>query len=341
MRAFQIVSPRSYRFFDDIDTPTVGDGEVLIRIKKLGFCGSDLNTFRGKNPLVIYPRIPGHEIVGTIAEVGTHVPSHLRIGDIVTVMPYTSCGTCTACREGRENACKNNETLGVQRDGGFREYIVVPHETLVTGVSDLPLQSVCLIEPLAVGFHAAKRGAIRSGDYTLVIGCGMVGIGTIVGSRRRGSIVIAVDIDDSKLDLARKAGAEFAINSAVDDLPRRVLEITNGDGPKVCIEAVGLEATFRLAVEVTSFCGRVVYVGYAKNPVSYDTKLFVMKELDIRGSRNANREDFREALEAIRDDTIPTEGLITKELDFEEAGAALEYWDANPGNVSKILVSLA
>ena len=341
MKAFQIVSPRSCRFLDDLDPPTAQSGEVLLQIRKLGFCGSDLNTFRGKNPMVSYPRIPGHEIVGTIAEVGDDVPSHVRTGETVTVTPYTSCGVCVACREGRENACKNNQTLGVQRDGGFREYIAVPYRTLVTDVSDLPLQSVCLIEPLAVGFHAAKRGAIRSGDYTLVFGCGMVGIGAVAGARRRGATVIAVDIDDAKLDLARKAGAEFTINSAVEDLNRRILDITNGDGPHVCIEAVGLAATFRQAVDVASFCGRVVYVGYAKEPVSYDTKLFVMKELDIRGSRNANRDDFQDALETIRSGAIPTDELITKDLPFEEAGAGLEYWDENPARVSKILVSLA
>ncbi|MCG8480556.1 MAG: zinc-binding alcohol dehydrogenase family protein [Spirochaetales bacterium] len=341
MRAFQIVSPHSYRFLDDLDVPTAGVGEVLLRIEKLGFCGSDLNTFRGKNPMVSYPRIPGHEIVGTIAEIGADVPSHIRVGEVVTVTPYTSCGVCSACREGRENACKNNQTLGVQRDGGFREYIVVPYRTVLTDISDLPLQSACLIEPLAVGFHAAQRGAIRRGDCTLVFGCGMVGIGAVAAGRRRGATVIAVDIDDAKLDLAQKAGAEFVINSAAEDLAQRILEITHGDGPAVCIEAVGLAETFRSAVDVAAFCGRVVYVGYAKQPVSYDTKLFVMKELDIRGSRNATREDFREALEALRSGAIPTNELITRDLKFEEAGAGLEYWDEHSARVSKILVSLA
>ena len=341
MRAFQIVAPRSYRFLDDLAVPRAGAGEVLLRIEKLGFCGSDLNTFRGKNPMVSYPRIPGHEIVGTIAEVGRDVPPHIRAGEVVTVTPYTSCGTCTACRRGRENACKNNQTLGVQRDGGFREYIVVPHDTVVTDVADLPLHAACLIEPLAVGFHAARRGAVRSGDDTVVFGCGMVGIGAVAAARRRGATVIAVDIDDAKLDLARKVGAEFVVNSAVEDLPQRIRDITDGDGPAVCIEAVGLAETFRRAVDVASFCGRVVYVGYAKQPVSYDTKLFVMKELDIRGSRNATRADFQDALEALRSGGVPTEELITRDVRFEEAGASLEYWDENSTKVGKILVSLA
>lgn len=341
MKAFQIVAPGSFRFLDDLDPPEAASGEVLLRVQTLGFCGSDLNTFRGRNPIVSYPRIPGHEIVGTIAAIGPDVPAQIGIGRTVTLMPYTSCGTCSACRAGRPNACKFNQTLGVQRDGGFREYITVPYTTLITDVADLPPQSACLTEPLAVGFHSAARAAIQPSDVVLVIGCGMVGIGAIAGSHRRGATVIAVDIDDAKLERAAKSGAEFTINSADQDLSQRVSEITHGDGPGVCIEAVGLDVTFRQAVDLTAFCGRVVYVGYANRPVCYDTKLFVMKELDIRGSRNATRQDFHEALAALRSGAIPAAELITKELPFSQAGAGLEYWDRHSGSVGKILVSLA
>lgn len=341
MRAFQIVAPGSFRFLDDLDPPVAESGEVLLRVQTLGFCGSDLNTFRGKNPIVSYPRIPGHEIVGTIEAVGPEVPAQIGVGRTVTLMPYTACGRCSACRAGRENACKYNQTLGVQRDGGFREYITVPYTKLVTDVADLSSQTACLTEPLAVGFHAAARAAIQPRDAVLVIGCGMVGIGAIAGSHRCGATVIAVDIDDTKLERAAKSGAEFTINSADQDLSQRVSEITNGDGPAVCIEAVGLDTTFRQAVDLAAFCGRVVYVGYANRPVCYDTKLFVMKELDIRGSRNATREDFDQALVALRNGAIPATDLITKELAFRDAGAGLQYWDKHAGSVGKILVRFA
>src|SRR5271170_481013 len=221
--------------------PVVPDGNVLLKVDMIGLCGSDLNSYRGKNPMVSFPRIPGHEISATVVE-GS---ATFKPGDQVTLSPYTSCGKCAACLRGRHNACQNNETMGVQRDGGLAEYLVVPPEKLYT--ANLSLKELCLVEPLTVGFHAVARGRVTSSDTVAVIGCGGVGLGAVAASGFCGARTIGIDVDDAKLEIARKAGANERINTSREDLHARLIEITEGLGPDVVIEAIGLPSTFRAA----------------------------------------------------------------------------------------------
>ena len=320
--------------------PRPRPGEVLLKVKRLGYCGSDLNTFRGFNPLVTYPRIPGHEIGAVIAEVTSDVPPQFKVGMETTVLPYTTCGVCPSCRSGRVNACRSNQTLGVQRDGAFTEYLCVPWEKLMRS-DKLSLIEHTLVEPLSVGFHAVERGQVASTDTVLVFGCGMIGLGAISSAALlHGARVIAVDVDDAKLGLARKAGAAETINSKTENLHDKLQALTEGDGPGVAIEAVGLPATFRAAVDEVSFAGRVVYIGYAKDAVSYDTKYFVMKELDIRGSRNAMADNFADVIQVLESGRYPVGETITRTVPFSEAGAVLAGWAADPARVTKIHVEL-
>jgi len=340
MRGFVIDEPGKTRVSEDLAYPSIGPDDVLLRIRRVGFCGTDLNTFRGRNPLVNYPRIPGHEISAEIAEIGSNVPDEFKKGDSVSVLPYTTCGECWSCLHGRPNACRNNETLGVQRDGGMTEFLAVPHTKVIGNLEDLSFDEIAIVEPLAVGFHAARRAEPQKGDNMLVFGCGMVGLGAAANGAILGADVIAVDIDDGKLVLAEKSGARWTINSSKENLTERVLELTGGHGPNVVVEAIGLPATYTAAADLVSFSGRVVYVGYAKNPVAYETKKFVMKEIQIRGSRNALKQDFADVLSAMKRKKLPVKELISKVVPLSEAGTALSYWDANPGAVSKILVSM-
>jgi len=258
----------------------------------------------------------------------------------VTVIPYSHCGKCSACRAGRTNSCANNRTLGVQRDGAFTEFISVPFETVLP-VERLSAAEAALIEPLSVGFHAVSRGRITEADTVVVIGAGMIGLGAIAGAGlRQGARVIAVDIDDAKLALARKAGASEVVNSRSGPLHERLRELTGGNGSSVVIEAVGLPETFVAAVNVVCFAGRVVYIGYAKEPVSYETRFFVMKELDILGSRNATRQDFEDVMSMLRSGRYPVAETITRTVPFVQAGDALREWAENPSRVSKIHVTL-
>lgn len=339
MRALYIDAPGETRLGTS-GQPAPARGEVLLRVRLAGFCGSDLSTFRGKNPLVSYPRIPGHEIAATIESAGGGVPEELTPGLAVAVCPYTACGTCASCRRGRANACQFNQTLGVQRDGAMTEFIAVPWEKVHVS-EGLSLRELCLVEPLSVGFHAAARGRIASGDKVAVLGCGAIGLGAVAGSAFRGGETIAVDVEGAKLDLARKAGARHSINSQTEDLHERLLELTGGHGPDVVVEAIGLPETFRAAVEEAAFTGRVVYIGYAKQAVSYQTKLFVQKELDILGSRNAEPDDFQAVATMLRQRSFPVEEMITAVSPLEEAGEALRAWSGDPAAFTKILVDIS
>ena len=324
----------------DRPQPTPTPGEVLLQIKRLGYCGTDLNTFRGLNPLVTYPRIPGHEIAAVIAEVTSGVPERFQVGMETTVVPYTTCGKCSSCRSGRVNACRNNQTLGVQRDGALTEFITVPWQKLVRS-DKLTLAEHALVEPLSVGFHAVERGRVTAADTVLVFGCGMIGLGAISGAALLHSArVIAVDVDDTKLALAKQAGAAETINSKSENLHGKLQLLTNGDGPSVAIEAVGLPATFRAAVDEIAFAGRVVYIGYAKEAVSYETKHFVMKEVDIYGSRNATTQNFQDVIRVLESNRYPAKETITRCVPFSEAGAAIAAWAGDPSRVTKIQVEL-
>ena len=336
MKAIQITAPEQVQI-TNLEMPVLQSGEVLVRIRYVGFCGSDLNTFLGKNPMVKLPVIPGHEVGAEIVAVANDVPSHLEPDMAVTLNPYTNCGKCASCRNGRVNACKDNETLGVQRNGSMREFLTIPWQKVIPATG-LSVKECALIEPLSVGFHAVDRGQVTDLDIVMVIGCGMIGIGAIIRSVLRGATVIAVDMDDEKLALVRTLGVKYTINSKTENVHERLQTFTQGFGPDVVIEAVGSPVTYVIAVEEVAFTGRAVCIGYAKTDVTFQTKLFVQKELDIRGSRNALPADFRAVIHYLQQEKCPKETFISKVIQPEEALSALQAWSANPGKVFRILV---
>lgn len=336
MKTIRISAPGETEVLE-IEKPELMPGHVLLKIGYVGFCGSDLNTFRGLNPLVKLPVVPGHEVGAVIEAVAEDVPCYLRPGMNATVNPYTSCGSCPACMNGRPNACEFNQTFGVQRDGAMSEYLVVPWEKVIADEA-ISVRDFALVEPLSVGFHAVSRAEVTDIDTVMVIGCGMIGMGAIVRSALRGAKVIAVDVDQKKLELAKRLGAQFVIHSANENLHERVQEITSKRGTDVVIEAVGRPETYVASVSEVAFTGRVVYIGYAKEKVPFDTQYFVKKELDIRGSRNAMPCDFKAVMEYMKRGVCPLDELITAVYVPEEAQNALEKWAANPGAVFRILI---
>ena len=337
MKAIQITHQQELNVIEMQKPQSPGQGEVLLRLRYVGFCGSDINTFMGRNGMALNPVIPGHEVGATIEAVGEGVPAHLMEGMVVTVNPYTNCGNCASCRNNRVNACEHNETLGVQRNGAMREFITLPWQKIIPAGNITP-RDCALIEPMSVGFQAVSRAQVTDSDVVMVIGCGMVGMGAIVRAALRGATVIAADIDDEKLALAQKMGAAYAVNSKTDDVHQRLQDITGGFGPDVVIEAVGSVPTYQMAVNEVAFTGRVACIGYAKSEVSLQTKFFVQKELDIRGSRNAMPEDFRAVIRYMERGQCPTDQLITRVVKPEEALDTMRWWSENPGKVFRILV---
>jgi len=321
----------------NVPEPCRREDDVLLAVRRIGLCGSDLNSFRGRNPLVSYPRIPGHEIAATVVDPGVH--AEWAAGTNVTLSPYAACGGCASCLRARPNACRDNQTLGVQCHGALTEFIAVPAAKLFR--ADLSLKELCLVEPLTVGFHAVRRGRVEAQDTVAVIGCGGVGLGAIAGAAFRGARVIGIDVDDGKLEIARKAGAAHAINSKTHDLHAQLDELTRGRGPDLVIEAIGLPATYRAAVEEVAYAGRVVYIGWAKEQVLYETRPFVHKELDIMGSRNAMPEDFREVIRMLEAKRFPVGAAVTHMVPFDQTPAILEAWSREPERFSKIMIEVS
>jgi threonine dehydrogenase-like Zn-dependent dehydrogenase len=321
-----------------VPEPKIGPDDVLLDVHYLGLCGSDLNSYKGLMPLVTFPRIPGHEISGVIIEKGYNVPKSINIGDNATVLPYTNCGICPACRQGKVNTCEFNQTLGVQRDGALTERIAVPYDKVFVSKT-LSLKELALIEPMSVGYHGANRGVVSEIDTVMILGCGTIGMGALCAAVRKGATVIGVDIDDTKLSQARKFGAQYTINSAKENVKEAIHKLTNNEGVSVAIEAAGTPITFTMAIDCVCFAGRVVTIGYSKSDVGLNTQLIVRKELNLFGSRNALRV-FPSVIAMFEKKTMPFTDMITKIFPFNETPNAFNYWAENTGTVSKILIDV-
>lgn len=322
----------------EVQKPEPGKGEVLLKVGMVGFCGGDLNGFKGMFPLQEYPNILGHEVGGTVEDIGEDVPENIQIGMKATIYPYLNCGKCVACRKGRPNACKDNKTMGVRRPGAMTRYITLPWKDLFLS-EKLSLRELALAEPLTVGFHAAARGRVSKEDRVAVIGCGIVGLGAVASAVNRGAEVIAIDLDDSKLAIARKIGVAHTINPSKEDLHQTLQELTGGDGPDVIIEAVGSPVTYRSAVDEVAFLGRVVCIGYAKHPVEFNTALFVQKEIEILGSRNCvGSTDFPEVIRYLEAGKFPVEEVVSKVISIDEGPETMDAWAKDAQGIIKIMI---
>jgi len=336
MRALAIDAPGSARVVERA-RPVPGAGEALVRVKRAGLCGTDLSTFLGKNPLVTYPRVIGHEIAGIIEAIGDGVAGW-PAGAAVTLSPYKHCGACAACRHARPNACRNNQTLGVQREGALAEFAVVSADRLFTSVS-LSLDHLALVEPFCIGMHAVRRARVVQDDAVLVMGCGGVGAGAVAAAAGRGANVIAMDVDPDKLAQATALGARHTVISTDTEAAAHIRALTGGEGPDVVIEAVGKPATYRLALDLVAACGRIVYIGWVKGDIALEARQIVAKEVDILGSRNAT-DEFAEVIALFESGRIDPLALVTNRVLLDDVPAMFKRWAERPESVGKILVEI-
>ncbi|PRY22485.1 threonine dehydrogenase-like Zn-dependent dehydrogenase [Aliiruegeria haliotis] len=306
-------------------------------MRHVGLCGSDLNTFRGRNPLADLPRVPGHEIGGRIVETGAAVPAEVAPGANAIIFPNTNCGTCTACRKGRVNACQFNATLGVQRDGGMSDFLCVPWEKLI--LNDVLLaRHLALIEPLSVGFHAIARDRVYQRETVVVLGGGIIGVGAMLGALERGAEVIADDISEAKSEALLSLGGRAVIDPGEQDALAAIRDLTGGNGADVTVKAVGLPETFLAAVDLASFAGRGAYVGHVREKVAYDTAPFNLKELDMYGSRNATREDFEAVIAFVAANPEPSDRLILRVFFGNDTRESFAWWESNRNKTFKAVV---
>ena len=339
MKAVYMEAPGNVSVID-IPEPNMEDSDICIRVRRVGLCGTDLQSYRGTAALTQFPLVPGHELGGEIVSIGKDVPTNMFAeGDHVTVKPYFNCGHCYPCSINRINCCENSRTLGVQiPQGALCEYIVVPYKNVLK-CGGLSFEESALIEPLSVGAHLVHRTNVQPEEYVLVFGCGVIGAGVISAAYFRGAKVIAVDIASEKFEIAKAMGATACINPEEQNLKEEISELTGGAGVSVVLEAIGLSSTMADAIAVVNFAGRVGYVGYSKKKLEANATLIVKKELTITGSRNALISEFKFVRENITAKKLDFKRLISAVYPIDDAPKAFSDWDAMPGNFMKIQIA--
>lgn len=337
MKSIVCEKPNEFRMIE-AGRPSLRTGEALVRIRRIGICGTDLHAYRGNQPYFTYPRVLGHELSGIIEEIGEHV-GELRQGDQVAVLPYMECGSCIACRNGKTNCCANMQVLGVHMDGGMREVISVPFDHLIK-TNELSHDHAALVEPLSIGAHAVRRAAPEVGENVLVIGAGPIGLGVMTFAKIRNARVIAMDVNEKRLEFCRKWAKVDATVHALEDPMKRLFEITNGDYPTIVFDATGSAHSMTGAFNYAAHGGKLVFVGLVKNDISFSDPDFHKKELTLMGSRNATREDFDHVLEALCSGEIDIESYITHRCGFDQMIDQFESWLLPESNVIKAVVEL-
>jgi 2-desacetyl-2-hydroxyethyl bacteriochlorophyllide A dehydrogenase len=324
--------------YSEKEPPVAKPGESLIQIKRIGICGTDLHAFEGTQPFFSYPRILGHELAGNMID--PNGAEGFAQGEVVTFIPYFNCGTCIACRSGKPNCCASIKVCGVHVDGGMAEYLSVPHYALVHG-EGLSHDELALVEPLAIGAHGVRRAAVQPGEFVLVIGAGPIGLGTMEFARIAGGKVIAMDMNQGRLDFCRdKLKVDHIINVTTDDVMQRLAEITNGDMPTVVIDATGSLRAINNGFQYMAHGARYVLVGLQKGEISISHPEFHKREATLMSSRNATRADFEHVIASMKKGLVDPTNYISHRVQFNEVVEQFENW-LNPANgVIKAMIEL-
>lgn len=296
---------------EDRPAPVRGDGEVLVRVRRVGVCGTDLHIFSGDQPYLEYPRVMGHELSGVVAEAPPG--SALAAGDPVFVMPYLSCGRCIACRCGKTNCCVNIQVLGVHRDGAFTELLAVP-QGFVHKAEGVSLDQAAMVEFLAIGAHAVRRGGVGPGQRVLVVGTGPIGMAALIFSRLRGAQVTALDARAERVAFCTQTlGAHAGVAVGAHD-ERELAELTDGEFFDVVFDATGNRKAMERGFRFIAHGGRYVLVSIVRDSISFSDPEFHKRETTLLGSRNATMEDFGTVLAAMRAGHVPDRELNTHRL---------------------------
>ncbi|MGK6316600.1 Zn-dependent oxidoreductase [Neorhizobium sp. DT-125] len=318
--------------YQDVQPP--GEGEIAIRVRRAGICGSDMHILHGSNPFVSYPRIIGHEFAGVVAALGRGV-SHLAVGDHVVADPVISCGKCHPCRIGRSNVCSKLQVIGVHRDGGFRSVAIVPQENAVKISPSLGFDVAALAEPLAVAANVLWRTECSADDVVMIYGAGTVGITVLQVAKMRGARCIIADIDPQRLERALEYGADGVINSREKSVPAEVAGEMNGLGPSIVIDGAGIPALLDEACRIAGPAGRIGLLGFSAAPCNVSQQEIVRKELSLIGSR-LNRRFIPEVVQWLETGKLKPAAMITQTFDAADARKAFDLVEKHPEQTLKV-----
>ena len=342
MKAIQLEKPQSFRFIDVAEPTAPGPGQALVRIHRIGICGTDYGGFLGKMPFYSYPRIPGHELGVEVIAIGPDV-TNVRVGDRCAVEPYINCQRCYSCRRGLTNCCESHQTLGVMCDGGMCERMLLPARKLHVS-RKLSMEQLALVETLAIGCHAVDRGDLHAGEHALIIGAGPIGLSAIEFVKVAGAKCIVMDLNEERLRFCReRMGVDYTIVSRGDGSElSRLQEITGGQLADVVIDATGSNKSMSSALQYCAFGGRLVYVGITQQDVSFPhSPIMHRRQITILASRNALASDFARIISLIEEGRINTEPWITHRVPFAQTIAEFPGWLKPESGVIKAMVEMA
>ena len=318
MRILTCVKPGEFTYSNG-PVPEIKKGYALIKVQRIGICGTDLHAFEGTQPFFNYPRVLGHELAGEIVEIETH--ADYRIGDQVSIIPYFSCGTCFACSQGKTNCCSTLNVFGVHSDGGMAEFILIPIQALFKSAF-LDLDALALLEPLSIGAHGIKRAQIKPHEFVLIVGAGPIGLGAAAMASLAGAQVIMQDVNQNRLDFAMEnLKISYCINPQKEDALLALMEITHGNMPRVVIDATGNKKAMEHSFQYISHGGAYVLIGLQLNEISFSHPEFHKREATLMSSRNATREDFQWVADSIGQQKIDSSLFITHRIAFDDVSS--------------------
>ncbi len=333
-----LICQEPFRFgFEERPDPMLLPGHAILRIRRIGICGTDLHAFEGTQPYFQYPRILGHELAAEIAAI--EAGQGFEEGETVSFLPYLNCGHCIACRRGKTNCCSHMQVMGVHVDGGMADYIQVPVDKLVKS-RGLSLDELALVEPLAIGAHAVRIAQVQPGDLVLVVGAGPIGMAAMEFAQLADAEVIALDRNAGRLEHCRQSGrASWFINGAGQPILERLQEISRGDMPVVVMDATGNLNAIEAGLSYLAHGGKYVLIGLQKEAFSFSHPEFHKKETTLMSSRNATREDFEQVTGAIAGRQVDALSLITHRVPFTELHQVFPSWLDPANGVLKAMVN--
>jgi alcohol dehydrogenase len=338
MKALSLEAPKNWKRIDIAGPARPGPGEALVRVHRVGICGTDISGYLGKMPFFSYPRIPGHELGVEVLDVGEGV-GNVRPGDRCAVEPYINCQTCYACRRGHTNCCEKHQTLGVHCDGGLRPRFLVPARKLHVS-RKLAFDQLALVETLAIGCHAVNRAAPQPGEACLIIGAGPIGLATLEFAKLTGAKVIMLDLNEQRLDFCRRVmGAEHTVRLS-ERVEQDLRDLTDGHLPDAVIDATGSSASMSSAFGLITHGGRLVFVGITTDEVKFRHPVFHKPEGTLLCSRNALSADFARIIQLIEDGRLDTGPWITHRAAFDELIDAFPSYTRPETGVIKAVVEV-
>ena len=317
--------------------PVPAVGEVLVRVRRAGVCGTDLHIFEGTHPFLAYPRVIGHELAGEVAEVGAGCA--IKPGRQVSAIPYLFCGACAACRRGKTNCCQKIAVLGVHIDGGMADYVCVPERNVIAA-DGVTLDEAAMVEFLAIGAHAVRRAGPAKGDRVLVVGAGPIGIACMIFAKLSGASVTALDLRADRLDFCRNALGVDRVVAASDQTERDLSDMTDGEFFDVVIDATGSAKAMMAGLAYVAHGGAYVLVSVVRDEITFADPELHKRETTLLASRNATRADFEAVLTALRAGKVPSAALITHRAGLAEAASSFPFWINPATGVIKAMIEI-